>query len=329
MGNTQGIRFSRRPPSKAPSSAAANVSDGAGAAAALLRSAASSAGDTPVAAATAGHWPTTLASVRQPCAPEASTTGMTVGLWLRCGETGTRAVQVSPCQACVHLRRGFDHFTGFREKLQRLAAQRGRQARDTELERIALDPRRALAAQRLGLRIEGGLEGRRIQRGGAARRNLQRELAFFGDAFLLAHQPTGLELDLHVAAQQRRLEVRRDGERNRQQHRALVAVVGQRADGDLLGHRPGDVAGQHARRQGPLQLRGQAGIARVLPVGVPLGLVRQLQAHPDRLARREAIRGMRHEFGAHALGRHDALGAHLRAGHGRQQEGSHQNDGIQ
>jgi len=43
-----------------------------------------------------------LASVRQPCAPAASTIGSTAGLAARCGDSGTCAVQVSPCQAWDH-----------------------------------------------------------------------------------------------------------------------------------------------------------------------------------------------------------------------------------
>jgi hypothetical protein len=69
----------------------------------LLRSACSSAGDTAATGATAGHSPTTLASTRQPRPPSASTMGMTCGLAARCGDSGTRAVQAAPFQACVHL----------------------------------------------------------------------------------------------------------------------------------------------------------------------------------------------------------------------------------
>jgi hypothetical protein len=64
-----------------------------------------------------------LGSVRQPCVPEASTTGMTVGLWLRCGETGTLRRPGVALPGLCPLRRGFDHLAGFREKLQRLAVQ--------------------------------------------------------------------------------------------------------------------------------------------------------------------------------------------------------------
>ena len=96
-----------RPPTSAPSSAAIKVSDGAGragmaASPALPRNAAASAGETLVGAAIAGQSPATLASVRQPWPPAASTMGMTAGLLARCGDNGTCAVHTAPCQAWVH-----------------------------------------------------------------------------------------------------------------------------------------------------------------------------------------------------------------------------------
>ncbi len=106
IGNTQGIRLRIMPPRMAPISAASSESEGpVGAAAvawALPRNAASSAGGSAAAAATAGHPPSTFASARQLCAPSARTSAKTSGLWLRCGDKGTWAVQTSPCQACVH-----------------------------------------------------------------------------------------------------------------------------------------------------------------------------------------------------------------------------------
>jgi len=55
---------------------------------------------------------------------------------------------------------------------------------------------------------------------------------------------------------------------------------------------PGDVTRRQAGRQRPLQLSGQAGVTRVLPVGVPVGLVLQQQAQPQRFAGRDPVRCM-------------------------------------
>ena len=238
-GNTQGIRFSIRPPSRAPSRAAANAERWRGTRpriAAQRRLAAPAIRRLP--RRHGRPWPTHLGlgapalAVRRP-APPASPRG-----W-RCAAatSGTRAVQVSPCQACVQLRarsRSLRRFPGRTPASCRAA----RPAGPATLSLSALPSICAVLLGRasgLGCASQAASKAGAVQRGGAARRHLQRELAFLGDAFLLAHQPTGLELDLQVAAQQRRLEVRRDGERHRQQHRALVAVVGQVPIGIFLG----------------------------------------------------------------------------------------------
>ena len=93
-----------------------------------------------------------------------------------------------------------------------------------------------------------------------------------------------------------------NGQRHGQQHGALIAIVGQAADGNFLGCGPGNVAGGYALGQRPLQLGGQAGVARVLPVGVPVGLVDELQAHPHGFAGVYAIGGVRQQLGTHLLG---------------------------
>ena len=51
-----------------------------------------------------------------------------------------------------------------------------------------------------------------------------------------------------------------------------------------------------------LQAGGLAGVARVFPVGVPLRLVDELQADPNRFAGVHAIGCMGHQLGAHLLG---------------------------
>ena len=76
---------------------------------------------------------------------------------------------------------------------------------------------------------------------------------------------------------------------DRQQHIAGVGVGHQRAFGDTLRRRPGDRPGRGAGRQVEVQLRRHAGIARVLPVGVPARRQPQPQADAERLARRDRV----------------------------------------
>ena len=89
------------------------------------------------------------------------------------------------------------------------------------------------------------------------------------------------------------------GDWHGQQHGAFVAIVGQGADRDLVRNGPGDVARIQPGGQLPGQLGGQAGVARVLPVGVPVGLVGDLQAQPQRLARAHALRRVGDQLGLH------------------------------
>ena len=128
-----------------------------------------------------------------------------------------------------------------------------------------------------------------MERGAALHRHLQAELALFGNALGLAHQPLRLQAHGHLRGERRGAEVGAHRHRHRQQHRALVAVVRQVPDRNLARHRPVDLAGGQAGGQRPPQRGRQAGIARVLPVGVPLRLVGQAQPQPHRLARRYAL----------------------------------------
>ena len=161
---------------------------------------------------------------------------------------------------------------------------------------------------------QGGIERGSVHAGRAFHRQLQHEVAFFGNAFLAAHQPHCVQLYFQLAGQQRRLEVGRNRQRHRQQQRALKAVVGQGANADLVRHRPGDVARRHARRQRPGQAGGQARIAGIFPVGVPCGLVRYLQTHPHRLAGLHPLRRVRQQLGTHLRRGHDRIHAFLGAG---------------
>ena len=66
-------------------------------------------------------------------------------------------------------------------------------------------------------------------------------------------------------------------------------------------------------RQLEVQNSGQTRVARVFPISVPFGLMRNLQAHPQGLARPHAIRRKRHQLSAYLVG-HD----HVAGGLGRQ-----------
>ena len=99
-----------------------------------------------------------------------------------------------------------------------------------------------------------------MQGGRATQRQLERKTTFFWDAFAPADQPVGLQPDLKLARQRRRFEVGTHRQRHRQQHRVLIAVVGQVANGDLVWQWPGDVACRQTCGQRPLQRGGQAGV---------------------------------------------------------------------
>ena len=97
-GNTQGIRFRISPPTSAKTTASAKP--GGAAAGAGVTSALPSAGAA-AGAAGAGQGVVTATATRRPAAWPAlvSTTGIVAGDSVRCGSTGTRAVQVPSAQA--------------------------------------------------------------------------------------------------------------------------------------------------------------------------------------------------------------------------------------
>jgi hypothetical protein len=182
---------------------------------------------------------------------------------------------------------------------QRLPLPGRRQTLHAQGQRLTLDARlHPGRRQRLGLGGQRGLEGRAVGVDDGAGAQAQQVLALLGDAALAAHQPAGRQLHHEVAAGQGG----RQAHRHRQQQLALVAVVQQRPEGQLVRRRPADVVGLRALRQGPVQLRGQAGIARVLPVGVPVRRVPDGQTEPQRLARRQALRGVGQQLGAGVFG---------------------------
>ena len=113
-------------------------------------------------------------------------------------------------------------------------------------------------------------------------------------------QTSHSRLQLH--AQFGGLVAGRDRHRHRQQHGALVAVVDQGPHFQRLRRRPRDVAGDGAVGELPIQRGGQAGVAGILPVAVPVRLMLQRQRQPQRLAGGDARGRMREQFGAHMLG---------------------------
>ncbi len=124
------------------------------------------------------------------------------------------------------------------------------------------------------------------------------QLHLFGNALHPAHQPAGAHAQAHHAIAVGR-EIGPHGGGHGQQHLPFVAVVEQIAHANLLGHGPGDLARLQARGQIPIKLGGQARIASVFPIGVPIGLVRQQQAQRQRLARGNPLRRVHDQLGLH------------------------------
>ena len=110
--------------------------------------------------------------------------------------------------------------------------------------------------------------GRRL----AATRQSQRDgkIAFAGNAFLLADEPFRLRLDFRADGRAQPLRGRRDG--GEQIDVAAITVGGERAHFVELRRGPLDGAGGEAGREGPLDGGGEACVARVDPVGVPVGV---------------------------------------------------------
>ena len=129
------------------------------------------------------------------------------------------------------------------------------------------------------------------------RRNRQQQgkLRIAGDALVLAHQPFGGDLELDIRAGH---EVRRGGDRDRQEEVAVVAVAYDvpAAVREKHGGGPLDFACLPAERQRPFERRREPG-ARVDPVGVPVRLVDKVQrdvegrARMDRRVCRDKRRG--------------------------------------
>ena len=142
------------------------------------------------------------------------------------------------------------------------------------------------------------------------------EHGLLGDADVLADQPARIRLDRDGAG------LRAGGRRElgEEHHLVRVAVVHEGADPLAFRMGPLDGPGAPAFGQRPLDLRGQARVARILPVGVPVLVHAQAKAHGGGLAG-----GGSHAFGEE-LGLH-VLGPHRRGmGRGRESAGKRQGE---
>ena len=188
--------------------------------------------------------------------------------------------------------------------MDRLAAPAGGQAADTQRHAGVGHGGLHGACKRFGCGGPGCFKTGPVQCGGATQRQAQRKFSLLRNTFLAAHQPAGGDTHFQVLRQAAGAEVGCNGQWHRQKHCALKAQVGQAANGNLVGRGPSDVARHYAGRQGPGQCGGQAGVAGILPVGVPLRLVLQLQTQPYLGTRRHALRGISQQLSAYLLGLH-------------------------
>ncbi len=193
---------------------------------------------------------------------------------------------------------GLDHAAQFGEELQLAPPPVGGQAVQGHAQEAVVG--RDQAGARLQVAWPGvahGGEQLAVAAGGAAGGQAQHEARLLRDAFLAAHQPARVQSHVHGLA----AEVVAHRQRHGQHHGAVVAVVGQGADGEFARRGPVNVTRAHAFGQGPAQLGGQPGIARVLPVGVPVRCVVQAQPQPDGAAGAGALGRVGQQLGARLL----------------------------
>ena len=97
-------------------------------------------------------------------------------------------------------------------------------------------------------------------------RQAQFQTAVFGDADVLADQPGGIDDEINAIAG----KVRRYGDRQRQRHFGLVAIIHDvGAERQFFRRRPGDLAHFDTVGHRPVELDRKAVIAWIAPIGVP------------------------------------------------------------
>ena len=135
---------------------------------------------------------------------------------------------------------------------------------------------------------------------GRLRGNGQRYLVsgFSREADFRADQPGRKGPDVDRTAG---LQVGRRRDFHEQERLAFVPVAGQDVEFDLLGIGPVDFSGLESIGQRPVNLRGQARIGRVAPVGVPVLVHLHPQAGPERLPGLDGRR-LHDQFGFHVIG---------------------------
>ena len=186
----------------------------------------------------------------------------------------------------------FDNIGRLRKDRPVTLLQLRRQLREAQLQSATICRNASLVLARQGLCLQLKRFVKRIARHGsrALYGQLDAEIALLWNALLFANQPIGTQLNLNRALIVLRLEGRAYLNGRDQQSGVFVAIVGQTANGNTARRRPNDWAIHHACGQLPLKLGGQTRIARVAPVGVPMGLVHQLQTQPNGFAGSKAIR---------------------------------------
>ena len=202
-------------------------------------------------------------------------------------------------------RHGFDHPAEVRKEQRRarcLALRDGIRQHHHRLT-TALPPahgRRFLVGHRRTATC--GLETGRlgpVGLGHAAHRHIQLQCSLAGNADFLADQPLGLDPEARLTA----LEAVRQRHVTIDEGLTLVAIVGQRPDGQPLGRRPADVGILRVGRPLDLEAGGIARVARIAPVGMPVRIVPQPHADAEGLARHHlaGVRDQLHLQRAHAL----------------------------
>jgi len=150
---------------------------------------------------------------------------------------------------------------------------------------------------------------------GDANRERQCEIGLAGDAEVFANEPRGMGAEFDIPAG---LEIGWGLDFDRQQDIAGVNVIEEVAR-LFIDHGCGPLngAGMEAGREGPIDAGGDAGVTRVLPVGVPSGLRLKAETDGYRGARDDAV-GIGEELRVHEFAAFVHLGV-AEAGEGHEE----------